>query len=270
MEKEQKRSPLKQKPLPLPGGHLRDEWDKILNEQLFPVLTMAAVAVALAILEWAYFLLNLPRHPWLMTIIAIAICFGAYFYFQKQKKGLFNYWLGYQGEIVVGQFLEGLREKGFVPIHDVPCQENGKLFNIDHILIGPQGIFAVETKTCRKTVGHDDHIGYANGGLRVGTSPRGTKSIKQAQKNAKWVEDMLLGRMGEKISVRPLLLFPGWFVEQAATDTVKKDFDVLMLNPKALDGYITSYPKSLNQDQIQHLVAVISAYVHEKASQQIG
>ena len=56
---------------------------------------------------------------------------------------------GAKGEEDVGAILDGLVERGWLPIHDV-CIERG---NADHIVVGPAGIFTVETKSA--SVGSD-------------------------------------------------------------------------------------------------------------------
>ncbi|HEX5982948.1 MAG TPA: nuclease-related domain-containing protein [Solirubrobacterales bacterium] len=52
---------------------------------------------------------------------------------------------GAEGEEVVGKILEGLAADGWHVIHDVSF---GRA-NIDHIVVGPGGIFTVETKSHR-------------------------------------------------------------------------------------------------------------------------
>jgi len=53
---------------------------------------------------------------------------------------------GFDGERYVGEALTPLVAQGFEIYHDVPFEG----FNIDHVPVGPPGIFAVETKTRRK------------------------------------------------------------------------------------------------------------------------
>lgn len=50
---------------------------------------------------------------------------------------------GAEGEEVVGAVLEGMAEKGWHVIHDVSFGRG----NIDHVVVGPGGIFTVETKS---------------------------------------------------------------------------------------------------------------------------
>ena len=69
------------------------------------------------------------------------------------QRGLFPllrrrscYKLGYQGERYVAEELNRLMAFGYQAFHDVPF-DNG---NMDHVLVGPTGVFVIETKTPRK------------------------------------------------------------------------------------------------------------------------
>ncbi|HEX6152222.1 MAG TPA: nuclease-related domain-containing protein [Solirubrobacterales bacterium] len=52
---------------------------------------------------------------------------------------------GAEGEEAVGQILESLSETGWHVIHDVSLGRG----NIDHVVVGPGGLFTVETKSHR-------------------------------------------------------------------------------------------------------------------------
>lgn len=55
---------------------------------------------------------------------------------------------GAEGEEVVGEILEGLVADGWQVLHDVSFGRG----NIDHIVVGPGGLFTVETKSRRAAV----------------------------------------------------------------------------------------------------------------------
>lgn len=55
---------------------------------------------------------------------------------------------GAEGEEVVGEILEGLLADGWQVIHDVSFGRG----NIDHVVVGPGGLFTVETKSRRGRV----------------------------------------------------------------------------------------------------------------------
>jgi hypothetical protein len=50
---------------------------------------------------------------------------------------------GRNGEVVVGEALEGLRWEQYIVLHDIPFAGEG---NIDHLVSGPNGVYLVETK----------------------------------------------------------------------------------------------------------------------------
>jgi hypothetical protein len=59
------------------------------------------------------------------------------------KRDYENWKRGAEGEEVVGGILEDLREQGWCVIHDVSFGRG----NIDHIVVGPGGVFTIETKS---------------------------------------------------------------------------------------------------------------------------
>lgn len=59
------------------------------------------------------------------------------------KRDYENWAQGAEGEEVVGKILEGLRAENWCVIHDVAFGRG----NIDHIVVGPGGIFTIETKS---------------------------------------------------------------------------------------------------------------------------
>jgi Nuclease-related domain len=68
------------------------------------------------------------------------------------RKRELGAWLqGAEGEETVGAILDGLEGEGWYAIHDV-CFGRG---NIDHILVGPGGIFTIETKSQRGKISLD-------------------------------------------------------------------------------------------------------------------
>jgi hypothetical protein len=54
--------------------------------------------------------------------------------------------LGYEGEVAVAQELNQLMRQGYYVFHDFVADG----FNIDHVIIGPTGVYAVETKARAK------------------------------------------------------------------------------------------------------------------------
>jgi hypothetical protein len=65
------------------------------------------------------------------------------FFGGRLKRDYDNWAQGAEGEEAVGQILDGLRAEGWCVIHDVSFGRG----NIDHIVVGPGGIFSIETKS---------------------------------------------------------------------------------------------------------------------------
>jgi len=70
---------------------------------------------------------------------------------RKLDKEMASWKRGESGEVIVGQNLESLLPDDFRVIHDLKTDYG----NFDHVVIGPPGIFAVETKNWRGTVTAD-------------------------------------------------------------------------------------------------------------------
>src|SRR5689334_11974907 len=107
--------------------------------------------------------------------------------------------------------LEQLRAAGYRVFHDVKGGEN---FNIDHVLVGPGGVFAVETKTRSKPEGRDAKVVYDGECVRVDGMEPDRDPVEQARANADRVRDLLREMTGNWIRVRPVVVYPGWWVNQ--------------------------------------------------------
>ena len=90
--------------------------------------------------------------------------------------------LGYDGEVAVGQNLTQLYREGYLVYHDFPADK----FNIDHIVIGSKGIFAIETKTRSKPTTKnrllDATVEY-NGRVLKFPKGRDSNTIEQARQH---------------------------------------------------------------------------------------
>lgn len=142
--------------------------------------------------------------------------------------------LGYEGELVTAQELNRLMPEGNYVYHDFPADS----FNIDHVLVGPAGVFAIETKARSKKIS-DDHLKDAkatyNGKEIIFPDYNDTDYLAQAKRQAKWLSNWLNNSTGEPVEVFPIVSLPGWFVER------KTGFDgTFVVNPKQLNGVIKS------------------------------
>jgi hypothetical protein len=172
-----RRSPLKARPLRQAGQSLSEKLDKLLSEGLAPYIFGAGLAVYLAALEWWRWYSNFSPHPVAFSIVAVVAVAWTVWKVMRIRAEARLLRQGMEGERAVGQLLEELRELGFKVFHDLP----GNNFNVDHVLVGPRGVFTVETKTYSKPVGRDAKISFDGEQVLVDENLRGqtTKELKR-------------------------------------------------------------------------------------------
>lgn len=247
------RSPLKDQPLRNPGQSVRRARLDILVDKLMAPLLAVSVFATLTLIEWARYLVPIKGAPWLQSAIALAAL--AYFVFQLRR-----YWpqlialqLAEDGEKAVGQFLEGLREKGYQVFHDVLTDD----FNVDHVLIGPAGVFTIETKTWSKPARGKAEIHFDGETLKVGGHKPDRDPIVQALAQAAWLKRLLTESTGKAVPVKPVVLFPGWFIN----DSRQNKNDPWVLEPKALPKWLANERAVLEPDEVAMARSHLSRYV---------
>jgi hypothetical protein len=128
-----------------------------------------------------------------------------------------NYLLGLDGEIFVGQQLNHLMLLGCRVFHDFGTAKQG---NIDHIVVSPAGVFAIETKgkykPDKKRGKADAKVIYDGKKLKFSDVVETDQPIQQAKELAITLSKELSGSIGKKIPVTPVVALPGWWVELKA------------------------------------------------------
>jgi len=121
--------------------------------QLWPVL----VGVTLVAMLGAYLIVNgwLGPSAGALAAIAVAALFGFAVFELPQTTSAWR--KGAEGERRTAKYLAGLDEAGFVVLHDRRVPGYGG--NLDHVAIGPSGVWAIETKRLSGKVEIDgDHL----------------------------------------------------------------------------------------------------------------
>ena len=158
-----------------------------------------------------------------------------------------NYRRGLLGEQAVAEQLQRLLPHGYQAFHDVPG--DGK-WNIDHVVVGPAGVFAIETKYRTKAPGKTgarDHEANFDGNKIQFPSGYDAEAPEQARRNAHWLANTLSKATGERVTVRPIVALPGWWV------TLKADSEVKVLSGKQVPGFISTEPALLTDKLIQQI-----------------
>jgi hypothetical protein len=250
------RSPLKGSPLRMPGQSVEEERDKLLNDVLEQWLLQALFFVLLAALEWYRYYMDMKPSPWFFTGVAILMAMFAAWRISRVRPQLRSLRLARDGERVVGQFLERLREQGYHVFHDLV----GEGFNIDHLLVGPAGVLTVETKTWSKPTRGAAEIKFDGEKITVSDRAPDRDPIVQARAQAAWVRRLLHESAGKQAYVRPVVVFPGWYISNPS-GAFK---DVWVLEPKALPAFLQQEPVRLSEMDIRLFAFHISRSIRAR------
>lgn len=260
MEKPTRKSPLKDPPLRLPGESAGEQLERIFTDDWMPWFLVSLVFVVYAVLEWLRYFLNHPPQPGIMTIIAVLVLGYTVIRTYKVKERFRSLKQGMAGEKFVGQSLEELRSIGATVFHDVCAKD----FNVDHVVVSPKGVFAIETKTYSKPVGKGATIRYDGVKLLVDGKAPDRDPVSQATANAKWVQELIMESTGKSFPVRPVVLFPGWFVETLNSRAHDK---VWVLNPKSLPYFIKHEKAELPLEDLKLISFHLTRYIQSKAKE---
>jgi hypothetical protein len=148
---------------------------------------------------------------------------------------------GATGEEQVGGLLDGLAGTGWRAIHDASLG-NG---NVDHILIGPAGVFTVETKS---------HAGP----VRVARVHGAT--LRQAQAQRKAIERVT------GVAVEPLLVYSRAWVDRP----LARRKGVRVLPARMLAGYLDRRKATLAPEQVKRAHEQVAAALREHRAHEEG
>lgn len=181
---------------------------------------------------------------YMMLIICIAIDVFLVWKMHILARRRWRYLLGFDCEVCVGIELDQLMKQGYDVFHDVQMGN----FNIDHLVIGPNGVFAVETKGRRKNIQKNANgskekqykVVFENGQLHF-PNWKEIKPIEQTTRQAKSVESWLNQSLGYEIGVMPVLVFPGWYVESKSKPLfpILNQKQLIRTIPKLSSGLLT-------------------------------
>ncbi len=133
---------------------------------------------------------------------------------------------GAEAEERVGAIIDGLAADGWLSLHDVTAGERG---NIDHVIVGPAGVFTVETKSHRGRIGID--------------------RIDRAWLAQAYAQRMAIERITGR-RVEALLVFSDAYLIGKA---VARTRGVLVLPARMLPGHLARRAPSLSADEVQAL-----------------
>jgi hypothetical protein len=220
-----------------PGHSLREQLDQATADVTWEIaLLMVVPLMALTTFLAQGHVMGLSRMQRLAPVyVILALAFIAWTVRKLLTISvrLDNLKAGYDAELAVGQELDQLMRQGAVVFHDMPADG----FNIDHVVIAREGIFAVETKGFTKPKqggGKADATVVFDGKVLKFPTWFTREPLDQAVRQAAWLSKWLASATGCPISVLAVVALPGWFVE------LKGRVEVRVFNGKQLSGLLAA------------------------------
>jgi len=238
-----RRSPLKQQPLRVPGESLAEERNRILYDRVLPYVMLAIFVILYAGLQWWELFTKSPPQPGVATFFAVCAVAYATYRTLKVRPQLRALRLGMDGEKAVGQLLDAHNGADWHVFHDIP----GRGFNVDHVLVSPQGVYAIETKTFSKPTKGQAVVAYDGEKVVVGGFEPDRNPVVQARAVRDWIGDLLFEATGMRYPVRGVVIFPGWWVESPKG---RSRPDVWVLNEKAFIKFVENEPTMVKKEDV--------------------
>ena len=158
-----------------------------------------------------------------------------------------NWRFGLRGEQAVAESLvdRGVAAAGYVAFHDVP---GGGEWNVDHVVVGPGGVFVLETKARprrKATRAQEEQVVFFDGKVLEFPWCYDRKAAEQGARNADWVQEFLAGFGPKNLEVQPVVVVPGWYVES------KGNYPVKAMNAKYLVRYLKEARRVFSPEQLE-------------------
>ena len=199
-----------------PGESTLNRIDRATSEFLTFGIAVAVVPLILLLTYLAY--VNFARAPqgWLELAYLVCLSMGFLLYgvnklrrLRLKTKRLRKMYTGLQS---VALEINQLLLSGHHVYHDFP---SGR-FYIDHIIVGPTGVFTVQSRIPSgflRASAHQDRRVSVVGSELITDQTTDTHTIPNTVFHASWLANWLLTDTGEAVRVQPLLTLPGWDVE---------------------------------------------------------
>ena len=238
--KKKYRSPVEGPLRRLPGQSIREEWNRLFDDKVMGYLLVPLVAWLLAVWQWIYWWTGSKPSPGVATVVASIVTIYCAYRIRRIYPEFRNLNLGEKGERRVSEVLRTLRDRDYVTFDDLLLEG----VNVDHVVVGPGGVFAVETKTFsisgKVSAGID-----ASGVLQFGGNPAFKDPLKQARASAAIVSAELKRWMHRDIWVNPVVVLPGWRIDPPKVDT-----GVVILNEETIAEFFKTRPEKLSTSEI--------------------
>lgn len=216
-------------------------------------LAAALLAVPLALLIKSRFF---PSSRGLAGLVGFVVTFGLALLFMKFIEKKANHFIkrakdadrGALAEEKVALQLSGLPE-GYYGFHDISFDG----FNIDHVAVGPGGIFVLETKSHGGTIDARDNSLLLNG------KPPQKNFLNQVWSQTKNMQEYLWKMTSKELKIKPVLCFTNAYVKVRRP---VKGVDVVSL--KYLNTYLKRQPGILETADLEQILRVLKFRIEKQ------
>lgn len=241
----------------LPGQSVRKELDRVIEDELaayffFPLGLWALVFWELA-RRWVAKDLHLPGLIVMATLLSI-YCSVRMIHVRRKLRNLRQ---GEKAERHVSDLLRRLRDKDYVTFDDICGADARSEANVDHVVVGPGGVFAIETKGYSLFGSKTAQIDK-DGTLMLSDKPAIQDALGQAKAAAAKVSEHLRGVLQEKWWVQAVLALPGWKVLPPQADV-----GVVVVNDETIKEYFLSRPRVLSTQEIRDICSHLDRTARE-------
>jgi len=178
-------------------------------------------------------------------LLAVWIVRIANFRVEKHETDRMTWRKGALGEYEVGAELERLPDD-YLVFNDINTEEFG---NFDHIVVGPKGIFAVETKNWSGLIGTN-----AAGELTRNGKPLWRSHIRMLERKVMMLrEQILVLTRRDDLFIRGLMVFP-----KACLEARAETRNIHCLSVEKVYDYFDKCPKRLQPNEVERIARAVT------------
>ncbi len=163
----------------------------------------------------------------------------------QARQAVERYSRGYDGEQMIGALLDGLGPHGWRVLHDRRRQPRSPA-NLDHVLVGPAGVFVIDAKNWTGGRLRLDERGMAVGKWRK------DDELHSAKVDADIVREHVDG-LGERAGTAAVVAF----VHDMGLPAPVQHRGIVLLQREQLLSWLTALPSRLGPDQVNYLAAAL-------------
>jgi hypothetical protein len=237
------RSPIEGPLRRLPGQSVRDERERLFDDKVVAYLLTLMIVWLFAFWQLIYKWTATKPQPGFWTVVAILVSLYSVYKLWRFRAEFRNLNLAERGERRVSEVLRQLRHRDYITFDDLLLGG----INVDHVVVGPGGVFAIETKMYSVFGSGSAGIG-GDGVLQLSGKPAFKDPLKQARASAALVSGELKRWTQREIWVHPVLILPGWRIDRPKTDA-----KVVVANEDTVREFFGSRERVLTNDQIRDI-----------------